>query len=55
MERDIAPVLQDILQSIERIEIVTWGKTLEQFADDWQIRGCPMRSSGAWLSMNCRN
>jgi len=28
MERDLAPVLHDILQAIERIEIVTSGKTL---------------------------
>jgi len=37
MERDLAPVLHDILQSIDRIEIVTSGKTLAEFAADWQL------------------
>jgi uncharacterized protein with HEPN domain len=37
MERDLAPVLHDILQAIERIEIVTSGKTLEEFSADWRL------------------
>jgi uncharacterized protein with HEPN domain len=37
MERDLAPVLHDILQAIERVEIVTAGKTLEEFTADWQL------------------
>jgi uncharacterized protein with HEPN domain len=36
MERELAPILQDILQSIERIEIVTSGMTLETFSTDWR-------------------
>jgi hypothetical protein len=35
MERELAPILHDILQSIERIEIVTSGMTLETFSADW--------------------
>jgi len=37
MERDLAPVLHDILQAIERIEIVTSGKTLAEFSADWRL------------------
>jgi uncharacterized protein with HEPN domain len=36
MERELAPILHDILQSIERIEIVTSGMTLETFSADWR-------------------
>ena len=37
MERDLAPVLHDILQAVERIEIVTSGKTLAEFSADWRL------------------
>ena len=37
MERDLAPVLHDILQAIERIEIVTSSKTLAEFSADWRL------------------
>ena len=36
MERELAPILHDILQSIERIEIVTSGMTSETFSADWR-------------------
>jgi len=37
MERDLAPALHDILQTIERVESVTSGKTLEEFSADWRL------------------
>jgi uncharacterized protein with HEPN domain len=36
MDRDLAPVLHDILLAIERVEIVTTGKTLADFSADWK-------------------
>jgi len=37
MERDLKPVLHDILQAIERVETVTSGKTLAEFSADWRL------------------
>jgi uncharacterized protein with HEPN domain len=37
MERDLRPVLHDILQAIERVEMATSGKTLTDFSADWRL------------------
>jgi len=44
MPRRVDHVLHDILEAIERIEEVTQGKTLQQFAASWQLRWLVQRA-----------
>ena len=44
MPRRVDHVLHDILEAIERIEEVTQGKTLQQFAESWQLRWLVQRA-----------
>jgi uncharacterized protein with HEPN domain len=38
MPHDIAHVLHDILETIDRIEEITAGKSLNDFSASWQLR-----------------
>jgi uncharacterized protein with HEPN domain len=44
MPRRVDHALHDILEAIERIQEVTRGKTLEQFAASWQLRWLVQRA-----------
>jgi len=44
MPRRVDHALHDILEVIERIQEVTRGKTLEQFAASWQLRWLVQRA-----------
>lgn len=44
MPRRVDHVLHDILEAIDRIEEVTQGKTLQQFAGNWQLRWLVQRA-----------
>ena len=38
MERQIGHIIHDILETIERVQWKTRGKTFAQFAGDWELR-----------------
>jgi uncharacterized protein with HEPN domain len=38
MEREFGHTIHDILETIERIQWKTRGKTFAEFADDWELR-----------------
>src|SRR5438105_3598478 len=38
MERTVAHTINDILETIERVQIKTAGKTFAQFEADWELR-----------------
>ena len=44
MPRRVDHALHDILEAIDRIQEVTQGKTLEQFAANWQLRWLVQRA-----------
>ena len=44
MPRRVDHVLHDILEAIERVEEITHGKTLREFAASWQLRWIVQRA-----------
>ena len=38
MEREVAHTIHDILETIERVETKTRGRTFEEFENDWELR-----------------
>jgi len=38
MERAVAHTIHDILETVERVQVKTAGKTLAEFEADWELR-----------------
>ena len=45
MARKVRHALHDILEAIDRVEIVTHDKTLAQFEGSWELRWLVQRAS----------
>ena len=44
MAREVAHVIQDILEAIERVEEITRGRSLDEFEASWQLRWLVQRA-----------
>ena len=44
MPRKVGHVIYDILEAVERVEQITQGKTLSDFASSWQLRWLVQRA-----------